>query len=121
MFVREILTYFIDVFFASYCKEYIKQVRVFKVPIRYFTIVVHIQRVEDSHDNCICIPFLELRCLLEEFKTRMLLKQVYKHWLEVFRSNEVHTILCNDREQSLLRMHPLEVHILPKPVQNLPG
>ena len=71
MLIGEVLSNFVDIFFSSYVEEYILEIRSLEISIGDLSIVIRIYHVEYSHYYSICIPILELRCLLKEFKTWM--------------------------------------------------
>ena len=93
VFITKVGSDLIDVFFVAHDHENIEEVRLLEVAICNVTVIVSVKRVENAHYNCVSVALLELRGLLEEFKSWMLLEQVFKHWLEVISYNCVRAIL----------------------------
>lgn len=71
MLVTEVGPHLINVLFRADNLKYVEKVGVLEVSIRYFSVIVRVKRVEYSHDYCVCVALLKLRCLLEEFKAGM--------------------------------------------------
>lgn len=60
MFIGEILSNFVDIFFLGNIEKYILQIRSLEVPKSYLAIIIRVNYVKKSHYYCICISILKL-------------------------------------------------------------
>ena len=94
MFIREILPHHIDIIFVSYMPKCFHKVWLFKISVRYLTVIILIQYKEYSHHDCVGIPILEFRGCLQEFKTRVSFQKVFEQRFEIVGNYELRICLC---------------------------
>ena len=66
MLVREICTNFIDIFFSIDMLESLEEVTVFEFSSGDFSVIISINSIEDSLNNCISISLLEFGSCFQE-------------------------------------------------------
>lgn len=71
VFVREVLSDYVDVVLIADMLKGVHQVRQFEVSPRYLVVIVRVRHEEYSHHDSVSVSVLELRSGLQKFQARV--------------------------------------------------